>query len=114
MKILFIALLAVVMLGCDEGVYSDKDIAKIVSENKSWPLQVDGLFTVEVTKDYGGGADRHIFGSISSSNDSYITIYTLESVLMKNNISNGVEVIATIKPSDLDEETYDIVSIKTK
>lgn len=114
MKSLFIAIFLIALTGCNGEVYSDKDIAKLVSENNNWPMQVDGLFTIGVTKDYGGGADRHIFGSISSSEESYIAIYTLESVLMKNNISNGVQVIAIIKPSDIDEETYDIVSIKTK
>ncbi len=114
MKSLLITIFFIALTGCNGKVYSEKDIAKLVSQNNSWPMQVDGLFTIEVTKDYGGGADIHIFGSISSSEESFVAIYTLESVLIKNNISNGVQVIATIKPGDIDKETYDIVSIKTK
>lgn len=113
MKTILLVMFSVILFGCDGKVYSDKDIAKSVAANKTWPMQVEGLFTIEVSKD-SGGVDSHIFGTIYSSDESYIAVYTLDSVLVKNSVVSGARVEATIKPSDLDDNTYDIVSIKTK
>lgn len=113
MKYVFLILLTFILIGCDNQVYSDHDIAKEVSENTKWPMKVEGKYEWFHSNDHGG-VDQNVYGVIKSTEKSYIGIETLDSTLKKSNVKNGDLVEALIKPSEIDTESYEIVSIKLK
>ena len=113
MKYVLFMLLGFSGVGCDSKVYINYDIAKEVSENTTWPMKVVGKYEWFHSNDHGG-VDQNVYGVIKSSEDSSIGIETLDSTLKNNNIKNGDLVEALIKPSEIDTESYEIVSIKLK
>lgn len=108
-----LVVLSLILFGCDNGVSDDDGIAKDVSENTSWPMVVEGEYEYSNSSDHGG-IDQNVFGSIGSSRDSYIMIHTLDSILVKGNVSDGDRVVATIRQSDIDSEFYEIISIEQR
>lgn len=113
MKTAAIVLFAIILYGCDSRSTSNRDIAKDVANNTSWPMDVEGTFEWGHANDHGG-VDQNVFGSIKSSSESYIMVDTLDSVLEKGGVTSGEYVVAKIKPSDIDNEYYTIVSIRKK
>ncbi|NVJ61541.1 MAG: hypothetical protein HWE27_14190 [Gammaproteobacteria bacterium] len=98
----------------DSQASNTKDIVELVDNNTSWPMTVEGLFE-ETNSEDAGGTDLHVYGSISSSEDSYIMVYTMSSILKRNGVSDGDQVTAKIRPSKMGvDEYYDIVSISKK
>jgi transcription termination factor Rho len=101
-------------LGCEADVQQEVDtynIAQKVAKNTSWPMLVEGVFE-EVDQANISGVDVNIQGMIRSSSSSFVTVYILKSLLARNNISSGDKVLAQIKPSNIDVNFYDIVSIE--